>query len=626
MTSPVTDFATGFVSSTAVKQPCDCATTAAITLEGLQTVDGISLAENMRVLVKNQTSQIENGIYVVSTGMWVRASDLDDNYDIEKGTRVFVAGGSTNGTLEFYVSTANPISIGTTGIVWTQATTTGSSTVPTSRTITAGAGLAGGGNLSNDITLALDIASLSPQTSWQTGDYLPFYRGGAHYKITYDNAFSGFVRDTRTVGTDTGLTGGGSLAGDRTIALNINALSAPASVDTAADFVLLWDTSAGQHRKATPDSLFTGVSVSADDIDSGTLDAARLPASGAVSDTYGSATAVAQVAVDATGRITSASDVTISIPFTAISDGAGAFTGQANKFVRVNAGETGLEYALGASVADFTDLGDVPASYTGQTGKFLRVNAGETALEFAAGAAVADFTDLGDVPASYAGAGNYIVKVNSGATALEFSATLPANAVPSAAIQSSAVTLAKMENRSASTLIGRYSGTSGAPQECTLGTALSFSGPALRVDLDALSAEPSPATGDYLAGTDTSGSGASRKFTVSSVLALQTMTDWTSFQIDAPSDGDYMLSRNLPVGITVQSITTKSASGTCTLTGYINATPLGGTANSVSSAETTQAHGSANVASAGDDVKLTVSNNSSCVGLEITVKYTRALN
>jgi len=53
MPSPTTDASQGFLSSTAVKQPCDCATTAAITLEGLQTVDGISLAENMRVLVKN---------------------------------------------------------------------------------------------------------------------------------------------------------------------------------------------------------------------------------------------------------------------------------------------------------------------------------------------------------------------------------------------------------------------------------------------------------------------------------------------------------------------------------------------------------------------------------------------
>lgn len=34
--------------------------------------------------------------------------------------------------------------------------------------------------------------------------------------------------------------------------------------------------------------------------------------------------------------------------------------------------------------SDFTDLGDVPASYSGQTGKFVKVNAGETALEFAA--------------------------------------------------------------------------------------------------------------------------------------------------------------------------------------------------------------------------------------------------
>ena len=37
----------------------------------------------------------------------------------------------------------------------------------------------------------------------------------------------------------------------------------------------------------------------------------------------------------------------------------------------------------GGSVTDFTDLGDVPASYTGEALKVVRVNAGETGLEFA---------------------------------------------------------------------------------------------------------------------------------------------------------------------------------------------------------------------------------------------------
>jgi len=75
----------------------------------------------------------------------------------------------------------------------------------------------------------------------------------------------------------------------------------------------------------------------------------------------------------------------------------------------------------GGGAADFTDLGDVPASYTGEGLKVVRVNAGETGLEFfTLSAGAVDFTDLGDVPASYTGEGYKGVRVNAGESALEF--------------------------------------------------------------------------------------------------------------------------------------------------------------------------------------------------------------
>jgi len=66
----------------------------------------------------------------------------------------------------------------------------------------------------------------------------------------------------------------------------------------------------------------------------------------------------------------------------------------------------------------FTDLSDVPSAYTGAGLEVVRVNVGETALEFHAMA----FLDLSDTPSSYTGAGSDTVKVNAGATALEFAA------------------------------------------------------------------------------------------------------------------------------------------------------------------------------------------------------------
>jgi parallel beta-helix repeat protein len=68
----------------------------------------------------------------------------------------------------------------------------------------------------------------------------------------------------------------------------------------------------------------------------------------------------------------------------------------------------------------FTGLTDVPTSYAGQAGLFLKVNAGETGLEFGAAGGATTFIQLTDVPASYAGQGGKFVKVNAGATALEF--------------------------------------------------------------------------------------------------------------------------------------------------------------------------------------------------------------
>lgn len=108
-------------------------------------------------------------------------------------------------------------------------------------------------------------------------------------------------------------------------------------------------------------------------------------------------------------------------------------------------------------------------------------------------------------------------------------------------------------------------------------------------------------------------------------LAAKTIKEFISVLIENPTNQDYVIGRNLPYGCVVNSITTKSDSGTCTLTGKINSTALGGTANSVTSSESVQTHSGSNVAAVGDDLVLTVSANSSCLRLEVTVAITRSL-
>lgn len=94
------------------------------------------------------------------------------------------------------------------------------------------------------------------------------------------------------------------------------------------------------------------------------------------------------------------------------------------------------------------------------------------------------------------------------------------------------------------------------------------------------------------------------------------------FAIETVADGDYPIFVNLPWAGKVDSITTDSASGTCTLTGKVNTTALGGTANSVSTTETTQAHTTTNTFVATDRLVVTASANSACTRLVGTIVVT----
>jgi hypothetical protein len=108
--------------------------------------------------------------------------------------------------------------------------------------------------------------------------------------------------------------------------------------------------------------------------------------------------------------------------------------------------------------------------------------------------------------------------------------------------------------------------------------------------------------------------------------AVKTQTDFISGLIPLPVDSSYKLILKAPYAGTITEITTQSVSGTCTATFKINTTALGGTANSVSSTEQSQAHASANAFVAGDDIVLTVSANATCVDMSFTIKFTKTLS
>lgn len=106
---------------------------------------------------------------------------------------------------------------------------------------------------------------------------------------------------------------------------------------------------------------------------------------------------------------------------------------------------------------------------------------------------------------------------------------------------------------------------------------------------------------------------------VADTAAGTTQSSFMTFLIEIADNKDYRVLVNAPFGFSITSVTTRSATGTCTLATKINATALGGTANSVSTSEQTQAHTTANTVAAGDDVVLTVSSNSGAEDVSVTL-------
>lgn len=107
-----------------IKPSCRAATTANITLSGAQTIDGVSVVAGDRVLVKNQSTASQNGIYVAASGSWTRATDMDAWTEVPGASSWIEEGTTLSDTA--WVCTANQGgTIGSTSITFTQFGGTG---------------------------------------------------------------------------------------------------------------------------------------------------------------------------------------------------------------------------------------------------------------------------------------------------------------------------------------------------------------------------------------------------------------------------------------------------------------------------------------------------------------------
>ena len=103
---------------------------------GLSAIDGHTLSNGDRILVKNQANQTHNGMYVrTSATVLTRASDFDTAAEIGGGDFTFVENGTTYGNTG-WVQTIEVLTVGTDNIIWQQFSGTGTFTAGSGLTIT----------------------------------------------------------------------------------------------------------------------------------------------------------------------------------------------------------------------------------------------------------------------------------------------------------------------------------------------------------------------------------------------------------------------------------------------------------------------------------------------------------
>ena len=187
------------------KQACKVATTGNITLSGLQTIDTYTTLSGDRVLVKNQGTSSENGIYSASSGPWTRTADMDVWSEVPGAYTVILNGGQAD---TGWVCTATDAgTIGVTAMPWVQFSG--------SATYTAGTGLTLFAN-----QFSITNTGVSANT-YGSASSVPVFAVNAQGQLTSvtntsiaiaaNQITSGTIDTARISGSYTGITGVGTL-------------------------------------------------------------------------------------------------------------------------------------------------------------------------------------------------------------------------------------------------------------------------------------------------------------------------------------------------------------------------------------------------------------------------------
>jgi hypothetical protein len=355
-------------------------------------IDGANATTGNRVLVQDQATGAHNGIYDVTaqgasgSAAWVltRATDFDGapTGEIKAGEAVYVLAGSANSGQGFVVtSTSDPHTVGSDAITWTQFTGTQAFSAGTYLTITgntidhdnSGVSAAAYGSATQvpgytvdaqgHLTAASNTTIAIPSTA--VTDFTEAVQdvagaqvatNGSHTGIaaTYDDAGDGAVDLTLTVsgvsaasyGSATQVPGYTVDTYGRLTAASNTTIAIPSTAVT--DFTeAVQDVSGAQ---LVTNGSHTHLTAAYDDAGDGAIDIA-LNTTAVTGGSYGSATQVPGYTVDAYGRLTAASNTTIAIPSTAVTDFTEATQDVSGAQLATNGSHTGI-------TATYDDAGD----------------------------------------------------------------------------------------------------------------------------------------------------------------------------------------------------------------------------------------------------------------------------
>lgn len=129
------------------KDACKVASTSNVDIAtgGLLNIDSVVVLAGDRVLLKNQTIDSENGIYIAGVGSWLRSTDADTDAEVTNGMSTMITVGLNNCRKIYVLTTTDPITVGTSSLIFAQAPNPANFLVPEDAQITIDATIDGNG-------------------------------------------------------------------------------------------------------------------------------------------------------------------------------------------------------------------------------------------------------------------------------------------------------------------------------------------------------------------------------------------------------------------------------------------------------------------------------------------------